>query len=101
MILAGKVRVNGEVESKAGKFFDFLKRARPPEEGPDAQLLGEIAEAKMKDLSANDVEAAMTMAITKARGSAPRLRAASMAMGTANTVAAALDMTSVSNPVIK
>lgn len=35
-----------EEESKAGKFFDFMKRARPPEEGPDAQLLGEIAEAK-------------------------------------------------------
>ncbi|PRY22255.1 putative AbiEii toxin of type IV toxin-antitoxin system [Aliiruegeria haliotis] len=35
-----------EEESKAGKFLDFLKRARTPEEGPDAQLLSEIAEAK-------------------------------------------------------
>lgn len=33
-------------ESKAGKLLDFLKRARSPEEGPDAKLLSEIAEAK-------------------------------------------------------
>ncbi|RYH07072.1 ATP-dependent endonuclease [Tropicimonas sp. IMCC6043] len=33
-------------ENKAGKLFAFLKQSRKPDEGPDAQLLSEIAEAK-------------------------------------------------------